>query len=81
MPMQPIHRLANLAERPDGAVEWACPRCGRYLLRYPDTELVLAAGASDTVHVLGGRYPATPTDFPAMSEDDRRFLHAHAMRW
>jgi hypothetical protein len=80
MPMQSIHHLANLAQRPDGAGEWACPRCGRYLLRYPDTQLVLAAGAPDTVHVLGGRIPA-PTDFPAMSEYDRQFLHAHAIGW
>jgi hypothetical protein len=81
MPMQPIHRLANLARRPDGAVELACPRCGRYLLCYPHTQLVLAAGAPETVHVLGGPYPATPTDLPAMSEYDRQFLHAHAMGW
>jgi hypothetical protein len=81
MPMQPIHRLANLAQRPDGAVEWACPRCGRYLLRYPHTQLVLAAGASDTVHVLGDRDAASPIDLPAMSEYDRQFLHAHAMGW
>jgi hypothetical protein len=81
MPMQPIHRLANLARRPDGAVEWACPRCGRYLLRYPDTQVVLAAGAPDTVHVLGDRYPAAPIDVAAMSEYDRQFLHAHAMGW
>jgi hypothetical protein len=25
MPMQPIHRLADLGQRPDGGVEWACP--------------------------------------------------------
>jgi hypothetical protein len=81
MPMQPIHRLADLAQRPDGAVEWACPRCGRYLVRYPDTQLVLAAGASETVHVLGDRYPAAPIDVAAMSEFDQQFLHAHAIGW
>jgi hypothetical protein len=81
MPMQPIHRLANLAQRPDGAVEWACPRCGRYLVRYPDTQLVLTAGAPDTVHVLGEGYPAAPIHVAAMSEFDQQFLHAHAMGW
>ena len=51
MPMQPIHPLADLG-RADGGVEWACPQVGRYLVRYPDTQLVVA-GAPGPIHVLG----------------------------
>jgi len=81
MPMQPIHRLADLARRPDGGVEWACPQCGRYLVRYPDTQLVLAAGALGPTHVLGPRYwDDTPED-PIVSEFDQQFLHRHVMAW
>jgi hypothetical protein len=79
--MQPIHRLAHLAQRSDGGVEWACPQCGRYLVRYPDTELVVAAGASGPAHVLGSGYRYEPVDGPTVSEFDQQFLHAHAMAW
>jgi hypothetical protein len=44
MPMQPIHRLVDLGQRADGGVEWACPQCGRYLVRYPDSQLVVGGG-------------------------------------
>jgi hypothetical protein len=59
MPMQPIHRLTHLAKRSDGGVEWACPQCGRYLIRYPDSDLVLAAesqpeGAEAAASLDGG---------------------------
>ena len=50
--MQPIHPLADLGRRADGGVEWACPQVGRYLVRYPDTQLVVA-GAPGPIHVLG----------------------------
>jgi hypothetical protein len=50
--MRPIHRLAHLAQRPDGSTEWACPQCGRYLIRYPDTQLVVAAGAPGPARIL-----------------------------
>jgi hypothetical protein len=66
--MQPMHRLAHLAQRPDGGVEWACPRCGRYLVRYPETELVLAAGAPGPAHILGPLYRDDPTVAPTVSE-------------
>jgi hypothetical protein len=81
VPMQPIHRLVDLAQRPDGGVEWACPQCGRYLVRYPDSELVVAAGAPGPVHVLGSRYRDDPTEVPTVSEFDQQFLHRHAMAW
>jgi hypothetical protein len=81
VPMQPIHRLAHLAQQSDGGTEWACPECGRYLIRYPDTELVLAAGAPGPVHVLGSRYRVDPTEVPTVSEFDQQFLHRHAMAW
>ena len=81
MPMQPIHRLADLAQRPDGGVEWACPQCGRYLIRYPDTELVLAAGAAGTAHILGPRYRDDWPEVSTMSQFDAQFLHRHAMAW
>jgi hypothetical protein len=62
VPMQPIHRLAHLTQRADGGVEYACPQCGRYLVRYPDRELVVAAGAPGPVHVLGSGYRDDPTE-------------------
>ena len=79
MPMQPIHRLANLAQRPDGGTEWACPQCGRYLVRYPDSQLVLAAGAPGPVHVLGSGNRDDPSEGPTLSDFDEQFLHRHAM--
>ena len=79
MPMQPIHRLADLGQRPDGGVEWACPRCGRYLVRYPDRQLVVAAGTAGAAHVLGRRYRDDPSEIPTASEFDDQFLTA--MPW
>jgi hypothetical protein len=81
VPMQPIHRLADLAHRPDGGVEWACPQCGRYLIRYPDSQLVVAAGAPGPAHIPGARYQDDPTERPTMSEFDERFLRSYAMAW
>jgi hypothetical protein len=81
VPMQPIHRLAHLAQRPDGGVEWACPECGRYLVRYPDTELVLAPGAPGPAHLLGPQYPDDAPAVLSVSEFDEQFLHRHAMTW
>ena len=81
MPMQPIHRLAHLAHRSDGGVECACPRCGRYLVRYPDTQLVLAAGAPGPAHILGPGYRDGPLDGLTVSEFDEQFLRSHAMAW
>jgi len=81
VPMQPIHRLADLGHRPDGGVEWACPRCGRYLVRYPHTQLVLAPGAPGAAHLLGPEYREDPPAVPSVSEFDQQFLHRHAMAW
>jgi hypothetical protein len=81
VPMQPIHRLAHLAQRPDGGVEWACPQCGRYLIRYPNRELVVAAGAPGPAHILGRGYRDDPPEGPSVSEFDQQFLHRHAMAW
>jgi hypothetical protein len=81
VPMQPIHRLADLGRRPDGGTEWACLQCGRYLVRYPDAQLVLAAGAPGPTHVLGPGYRADPPEGPKLSEFDQQFLHRHAMAW
>jgi hypothetical protein len=81
VPMQPIHRLAHLAQRADGGTEWAWPQCGRYLVRYPDTQLVLAAGAPGPAHILGPGYRDHPLEGPTVSEFDQQFLHRHAMAW
>jgi hypothetical protein len=62
-------------------VEWACPQCGRYLVRYPDTELVLVAGAPGPIHVLGPRYRDDPAEGLRMSGFDQQFLRSHAMAW
>jgi hypothetical protein len=53
------------------------PNCGRY----PDTHLVLAAGAAGPAHVLGPRYPDDPLQGPTVNESDQQFLHRHAMAW
>jgi hypothetical protein len=79
--MQPIHRLADLGQRPDGGVEWACPQCGRYLVRYPDRQLVVAAGALGPAHILGPEYHDDPPEGPTVSEFDEQFLYGHAMAW
>ena len=76
MPMQPIHRLAHLAQRPDGGVEWACPQCGRYLIRYPDTQLVVAPGAPGPAHILGPEYRDDPPEAPTMTSSS-----STAMPW
>ena len=81
MPVQPIHRLAHLAQQSDGGVEWACPLCGRYLVRSPDSELVVAAGAPGPVHVLGSGYRDQPTEVLTVNESDQQFLHRYAMAW
>ena len=81
MPMQPIHRLAQLAQRSDGGTEWACPQCGRYLVRYPNRELVVAAGTPGPAHILGPDYRGDPPEWLAMSEFDQQFLHRYAMAW
>jgi hypothetical protein len=81
VPMQPIHRLAHLAQRSDGGVEWACPLCGRYLLRYPDKQIVLAAGAPGPAHVPGPGPRDDLPEVPTVSEFDEQFLHSHAMAW
>jgi hypothetical protein len=63
--MQPIHRLACLAQRPDGAAEWACP-AGRYLMRYPDKQVVLATGApATTMSLVPDIQPTTRTSQPS----------------
>jgi hypothetical protein len=79
--MQPIHRLAHLAQRTDGGTEWACPQCGRYLIRHPDTHLVLAIGAPGPAHILGPEYREDPPAVASVSEFDQRFLQRHAMAW
>jgi hypothetical protein len=79
--MQPIHRLVDLAQRSDGGVEWACPRCGRYLIRYPNRDLVVAAGVSGPAHILGPENRDNSLEGPAVSEFDEQFLHRHAMAW
>jgi hypothetical protein len=79
--MQPIHRLAHLAQQSDGGTEWACLQCGRYLVRYPDSQLVLAAGAPGPVNVLGSGYRGDPPKGPTLSEVDEQSLYRHAMAW
>jgi hypothetical protein len=38
---------------PTAAWNGPAPSAARYLIRYPDTHLVLAAGAAGPIHVLG----------------------------
>jgi hypothetical protein len=81
MAMNPLHRLAHQLQRPDGGVEWACPRCGHYLVRYPHSQVVVLPGAPNSVHVPGPGFPPDPADIPVLSEFDQRFLRSHAMAW
>ncbi len=81
MPMQPIHRLAQMAKRADGGVEWACPQCGRYLIRYPNRDLVMAAGVAGPAHIHGPEYQGDPPEGSTVSKFDQQFLHRHAMAW
>ena len=57
------------------------PQCGRYLVRYPDTQLVLAAGAPGPAHILGPEYRDDPPEGLTVSESDQQFLLTHAMAW
>jgi hypothetical protein len=57
------------------------PQCGRYLVRYPDRQLVVAAGTPGAAHVLGPRYRDDPTEIPTASEFDDQFLHRHTIVW
>jgi hypothetical protein len=57
------------------------PQCGRYLIRYPNRELVVAAGAPGPAHILGRGYRDDPPEGPSVSEFDQQFLHRHAIAW
>lgn len=81
MPMNPVHRLAHQADRPDGGVEWACPRCGHYRVCYPNRQVVVLRGAPDSVHVSGAGFPPVRDALPGLSEFDQHFLRNHAMAW
>jgi hypothetical protein len=81
MPMHPVHHLAHQADRPDGGAEWACPECGRYLVCYPHTQVVVLDGAPHSVHVQGAGFPPDPDQIPSLSEFDQDFLRSHAMAW
>ena len=41
------------------------PQCGRYLIRYPKRELVVAAGVSGPAHILGPEYRGDPPEWLA----------------
>jgi hypothetical protein len=41
--------------------------CGRYLIHYPNKELVVAAGVSGPIHVLGPGYRDDPLEGPIVS--------------
>ena len=79
--MQPFHRLARLAQRSDGGTEWACPQCGRYLIRYPNREVVVASSTPGPAHILGPEYRDDPLEGSTVSEVDQQFLDRHAMAW
>jgi hypothetical protein len=82
MPMKPIHRLVHQAQRPDGGMEWACPRCGHYQVTYPKKPVVvLQQGEPNSVHVPGPGFPPDPDETPSLSESDQDFLRSHAMAW
>jgi hypothetical protein len=81
MPMKPIHHMVHQADRPDGGVEWGCPRCGRYMLFYPLRHLVLVLGEPDIVHLSGKGFPPPPDCGPVLSEFDQHWLDCHELTW
>jgi hypothetical protein len=82
MANKPMHRLAHQAERPDGGVEWACPQCGHYVVRYDDyRQVVILQGAPNPVHVSGPGLPPIPDGVQFLSEFDQDFLRRHTMAW
>jgi hypothetical protein len=81
MPMQPVHRLAHQADRPDGGTEWGCPQCGHYLVCYSHTQIVVLRGAPNSVHIRGPGFLPDPEEVPSLSESDQQFMRRHAMAW
>jgi hypothetical protein len=79
--MQPVHRLAHQADRPDGGTEWGCPQCGHYLVCYSHTQIVVLRGAPNSVHIRGPGFLPDPEEVPSLSESDQQFMRRHAMAW
>jgi hypothetical protein len=81
MPMLPVHHMVHQADRPDGGVEWGCPRCGRYTVFYPLRHIVLVLGDPNSVHLAGKGFPPPPVRVPIISEFDEHWLRSHEMAW
>jgi hypothetical protein len=81
MPMTPVHHMAHQADRPNGGVEWGCPRCGRYMVFYPLRHIVLVLGEPNIVHLSGKGFPPPPDRVPILSEFDEHWLRSHEMAW
>jgi hypothetical protein len=78
--LQPIHRLPIWSSDPTAAPNGPA-RCGRSLVRYPDTQLVLDAGAPGPAHIFGSGHRDGPLEGLTVSQFDQQFLHRHAMAW
>jgi hypothetical protein len=81
MAKKPVHRLIHQRKRPDGGVEWACPRCGHYVVRHDYRQLVVLQGAPNAVHVPGVEFPPDVDGVQPLSDFDQDFLRIYAMAW
>ena len=79
--MRQVHPMVHQADRPDGGVEWGCPRCGRYMIFYPLRRLVVTLGQANVVHLSGAPFPPPPDHARGLSEFDRRWLRGHHLAW
>jgi hypothetical protein len=79
--MKSVHRMVHQADRPDGAVEWGCPQCGRYTVCHPRWRDVVLAGEPESVHVPGAGFPPAAEDPPTPSESDLRWLGGLEIVW
>ena len=81
VPMKSVYRMVHQADRPDGAVAWGCPRCGRYAVCHPRGRVVVLTSEADSVHFLGDGFPPAPDDIHIPSEFDQQWLRTHQMVW
>lgn len=73
--------MVHQADRPDGGVEWACPKCGRYTVCHPRGPVEVMAGEPNSIHVPGAGFPPAPDDLLSLSEFDQQWLRTHEMAW
>jgi hypothetical protein len=81
VPMKSVHRMIHQADRPDGAVEWACPQCGRYTVSHLYGPEVVLTGEPDCVRMPGAGFPPAPDGLQIPTPFDWGWLRRHGMAW